>query len=130
MEADGPFDRRLRRLRRDRSARSVRPDYLKQLVDEELAERLEMVSRSFRDVLILGASTLTGRLRGQDMAITTADPGFIFATRCEGVQCDEDRLPFADGSFDLVLAPGTLDSVNDLPGALTLIRRILRPAGL
>ena len=46
------------------------------------------------------------------------------------MQCDEDRLPFADGSFDLVLAAGTLDSVNDLPGALTLIRRALRPDGL
>src|SRR5439155_19121487 len=94
MEADRPFDRRLRRLRRDRSARIGRPDYLEQLVDDELAERLAMVSRSFRDVLILGASTLTGHLRGQDMAITTADPGFIYAMRGKGVQCDEDKLPF------------------------------------
>ena len=130
MEADGPFDRRLRHLRRDRSARIGRPDYLEQLVDEELAERLAMVSRSFHDVLILGASTLAGHLRGQDMAVTTADPGFIYAMRGKGVQCDEDKLPFSDGSFDLVLAPGTLDSVNDLPGALTLIRRVLRPDGL
>ncbi|HEV2078361.1 MAG TPA: class I SAM-dependent methyltransferase [Allosphingosinicella sp.] len=46
------------------------------------------------------------------------------------MQCDEDRLPFADSSFDLVTSVGTLDSVNDLPGALTLIRRVLRPDGL
>ena len=130
METDGPFDRRLRRLRRDRAARGVRPDYLEQLIDEELAERLAMVSRSFHDVLVLGFSTLPDRLHAQNMVVTTADPGFIFAQRSEGVQCDEDRLPFTDSCFDLVLAPGTLDSVNDLPGALTLIRRALRPDGL
>ena len=130
MEADAPFDRCLRRLRRDRAAHMRRPDYWEQLIDEELAERLAMVSRSFRDVLVLGFSTLSDRLRGQDMAVTTADPGFLFAKRSQGVQCDEDRLAFADGCFDLILAPGTLDSVNDLPGALTLIRRALRPDGL
>src|SRR6478672_5705340 len=97
MEADGPFDRRLRRLRRDRAARSIRPHYLEQLIDAELAERLAMVSRTFRDVLVLGFSTLPDRLREQGMAVTTSDPGFLFAQQSEGVQCDEDRLPFADG---------------------------------
>src|SRR3546814_13098572 len=48
----------------------------------------------------------------------------------KGVQADEDALPFADASFDLIIACGTLESVNDLPGALILIRRILRPDGL
>ena len=43
---------------------------------------------------------------------------------------EEDRLPFTPGSFDLVISAGTLDSVNDLPGALIQIRRILRPDGL
>jgi SAM-dependent methyltransferase len=44
--------------------------------------------------------------------------------------CEEDRLPFAPASFDLVISAGTLDSVNDLPGALIQIRRILKPDGL
>src|SRR5690349_4899158 len=88
MEADGPFDRRLRRLRRDRAACHRRPDYLEQLIDEELAERLAMVSRSFRDVLVLGFSTLPDRMSQEGVAITTADPGFIYATRHKAVQCD------------------------------------------
>jgi SAM-dependent methyltransferase len=46
------------------------------------------------------------------------------------VQCDEDRLPFAEGSFDLIVSSGVLDTVNDLPDALLLIRRALRPDGL
>lgn len=46
------------------------------------------------------------------------------------MQADEDRLPFPAESFDLVVSVGVLDSVNDLPGALTLVRRALRPDGL
>jgi NADH dehydrogenase [ubiquinone] 1 alpha subcomplex assembly factor 5 len=43
---------------------------------------------------------------------------------------DEDRLPFGARSFDLVVSAGSLDTVNDLPGALIQIRRALRPDGL
>ena len=59
-----------------------------------------------------------------------ADAGRRFAAAASGVQGDEDRLPFADHAFDLIVSVGALDSVNDLPGALTLIRRALRPDGL
>ncbi len=62
--------------------------------------------------------------------MTSADSGRLFAKAVCGVQCDEEALPFADGAFDLVVSVGVLDSVNDLPGALTLIRRALRPDGL
>jgi SAM-dependent methyltransferase len=33
-------------------------------------------------------------------------------------------------AFDLVVSAGVLDQIDDLPGALTLIRRVLRPDGL
>lgn len=64
------------------------------------------------------------------MVVVSADAGFGFASAAQGIQCDEDRLPFADESFDLVVSAGVLDQVNDLPGALALIRRILKPDGL
>jgi SAM-dependent methyltransferase len=64
------------------------------------------------------------------MDVTCADPGARNATLNGGIQAEEDALPFAENSFDLVLACGTLDSVNDLPGALIQIRRALRPDGL
>jgi SAM-dependent methyltransferase len=87
---------------------------------------------SFRQALVLGCADggLADALRGRGLALTAADPGQLFASAGGAVQCDEDRLPFADGSFDLVMSVGLLDSVNDLPGALTLIRRALRPDGL
>ena len=43
---------------------------------------------------------------------------------------DEEWLPFAADSFDLVVANLSLHWVNDLPGALVQIRRCLRPDGL
>ena len=133
MSQDLPFDRRLRRLRRERAARRFgEADYLHRLVADELIERLDLVKRDFHRVLDLGCASgyLAGRLRERGLDVTAADPGFAFAKAAGGVQCDEDRLPFADRSFDLVVSVGLLDSVNDLPGALVLIRRSLAPDGM
>lgn len=128
-----PFDRRLRRRRRDRAAaRFDSADYLHRAVGEDLLERLDLVTRRFDEALLLGCADphLTEALRARAVRVTAADPGALFAARAGGVQCDEDRLPFGDARFDLVISVGLLDSVNDLPGALTLIRRALRPDGL
>jgi 2-polyprenyl-3-methyl-5-hydroxy-6-metoxy-1,4-benzoquinol methylase len=38
-------------------------------------------------------------------------------------------LPFADGSFDLVVAYNMLMDVNDVPAAVQEMRRVLRPGG-
>jgi SAM-dependent methyltransferase len=130
---DRPFDRRLRRLRRDRAARaSGDAFFLHHRTADELIERLDLVRRDFRSALVLGCGgvDLADRLRDRGLNVVAADPGARFAAACGGVQCDEDRLPFADGSFDLVVTIGLLDTVNDLPGALLLIRRALRPDGL
>ncbi|HEX8191312.1 MAG TPA: methyltransferase domain-containing protein [Allosphingosinicella sp.] len=126
-----PFDRGLRRLRRDRAARAGGDaDYILRHAADELGHRLGAVTRSFARALLLGhgSPALAALLTEQGMEVTHADAGRLYAAG--GVQCDEDRLPFADGAFDLVLSVGVLDSVNDLPGALTLIRRALRPDGL
>jgi SAM-dependent methyltransferase len=130
MDRPEIFDRSARRLRRDRIV-SDYPDhaFLRETMVEGLVERLDSVSRSFGDVLDLGC--FDARFPPPPGArVARCDPGFAFAHAAEGVQADEDRLPFADGSFDLVVSAGVLDQVNDLPGALTLIRRVLRPDGL
>jgi SAM-dependent methyltransferase len=44
--------------------------------------------------------------------------------------CDEDLLPFRDGSLNLVVSGLALHRVNDLPGALIQVRRALAPDGL
>jgi SAM-dependent methyltransferase len=133
MSQDTPFDRQARRLRRDRAAsRFEAADYLHRLTAEELLERLDSVTRTFSKALILGGAgeSLRAGLQARGIEAVVADPSVRFAVAWEGLQCDEDRLPFADASFDLVFSIGLLDSVNDLPGALLLIRRVLRPDGL
>ena len=132
MSVDKPFDRQLRRLRRDRAAGAgPAGQYLHHLAADELLERLSWVTRDFKQALNLGSGDeyLASGLKARGIEVMSADPGRLFA-RASGIQCDEDRLPFADGVFDLVTSVGTLDSVNDLPGALMLIRRVLRPDGL
>jgi SAM-dependent methyltransferase len=133
MTQDAPFDRRLRRIRRDRAAPLFAgADYLHRLAADELLDRLSSVTREFRTALDLGCfgGYAAELLRAAGLEVTCADPGHLFASAAAGVQADEDRLPFADGSFDLIISVGALDSVNDLPGALTLIRRALKPDGL
>ena len=133
MDAPEIFDRTLRRQRRDRAAPGFgQHGFLVEHMADELAERLALVTRDFPRALILGShdGRVAPRFAAPGRRIVQADPGFAFAKASQGVQCDEDRLPFADASFDLAVAVGTLDSVNDLPGALALIRRILRPDGL
>ena len=94
-----------------------------------IAERLDAVTRSFIDVLDLGCFDASFPAP-PGARVARFDPGFAWACAAGGVQGDEDRLPFADASFDLVVSAGVLDQVDDLPGALALIRRVLRPDGL
>lgn len=120
-------------MRRDRAAvRFSEADYLHRLAADEMMERLDLVKRDFRQALDLGCAGgyLTGRLRERGLTVTPFDCGGAFARGSGGVQGDEDRLPFADGAFDLVVSVGALDGVNDLPGALLLTRRALKPDGL
>jgi NADH dehydrogenase [ubiquinone] 1 alpha subcomplex assembly factor 5 len=130
------FDRALRRRRRDRAApRFAEHAFLRDHVADELVDRLAGVTRTFTRMLDLGCmdGAVGRRIAAAAMGpmrVVAADAGFGFAAAAGGVQCDEDRLPFADGSFDLVIATGGLETVNDLPGCLSLIRRLLVPDGL
>ena len=124
------FDRAARRNRRDRAAPGYAAhDFVREAMLDGIGERLASVKRSFADVLDLGS--FDGSFVAPAGArVARLDPGFGFARAAAGVQGDEDRLPFADHSFDLVVSAGVLDQVNDVPGALALVRRVLRPDGL
>ena len=126
-----PFDRATRRHRRNRAAAGFAGfAFLKDAMVSELLARLGDSGQSFAEALDLGCHD--GRLgRALPCAVVTfADAGDAFARMANGVCCQEDRLPFAPASFDLVVSAGALQSVNDLPGALSQIRRALKPGGL
>jgi len=52
------------------------------------------------------------------------------ATAALHVVADEEALPFADNTLDLVVSGLALQAVNDLPGVLVQVRRALKPDGL
>lgn len=131
------FDRQLVRTRRDRAATNF-ADYafLYDEVAERLIERLELMQRGFPRALVLGSRTggMMERLQGRFGIETLVQSEFSeqMARRACGlsVVADEEFLPFADASLDLVISPLTLHTTNDLPGALAQIRRVLKPDGL
>lgn len=131
------FDRAVLRQRRDRAARGWESQaFLKREIAERLVERLDDVRRSFALALDLGChgdeiATALGH-RTTVGQLVRSDLGQAFARRAAGpaVVADEEALPFAASSFDLVMSAMSLHWVNDLPGTLIQIGRILKPDGL
>ncbi|WP_293880422.1 methyltransferase domain-containing protein [Sphingomonas sp.] len=124
------FDRTARALRRDRTA-TLPEAFFTGLIIDELLDRLATVKRGFGTALVIGAEPrLVASVTALGIAVQVVDPSGLRASRFGGLAVEEDRLPFAAESFDLVLVAGLLDTVADLPGALVLIRRALKPDGL
>ncbi len=134
------FDRSLVRQRRDRhAARFDEFDFLVREASERLVDRLEDMTKTFPMALDLGchtgqiAETLKGRGGIESLVQCDLSPSMSKRAAQNGhltVTADEEWLPFADGSFDLVLSCLSLHWVNDLPGSLLQIRRVLKPEGL
>jgi NADH dehydrogenase [ubiquinone] 1 alpha subcomplex assembly factor 5 len=127
------FNGQRRRALLDRAgANGIASSFLWQHIADELQSRVSFVSRSFSKALFIGpigywSQHIAGD-RNWDMHYAALNQA-----QADDMQCglvDEDALPFDPGSFDIIVTAGTLDSVNDLPGALIQIRRCLQPDGL
>ena len=129
---DTVFDRRAVRLHRDRAAgRVARVAPVLAEVAERLLDRLDDVSRSFVTALDLGGrGEVAPRLRARGITTVSCELSPAMARLDGAVVGDPECLPFAPGSFDLVVANLSLHLVNDLPGALLQLRTALRPDGL
>lgn len=128
------FDRRAVRLHRDRAASTVGTVApVLQDCAERLLDRLDDTTRRFGQALDLGGrGVVAPLLRARGIEVVSADLSSRMAA-INGRPCvaaDEEWLPFAPESFDLVVASLSLHWVNDLPGALIQIRQTLRPGGL
>ncbi len=134
------FDRALHRRRLDRAAGSYgAADFLKVRAAQDAAVRLEPILRDFPLAVDLGArngafaaalaespaAARVGKLIETDLsaAMLAGRPG-------PRLVVDEERLPFAPESLDLIVSTLALHWTNDLVGALIQIRRALRPDGL
>ena len=134
------FDRRQVRRNRDRAASGFPDvDFLMREVADRLADRLQDISRQFPNALDLGCHTgtlgdfVTGMNGIETLIQADLSTGMAAAAARPGrpaVAADEEWLPFAEESFDLVLSNLSLHWVNDLPGALIQINRTLKADGL
>ena len=126
------FDMRLRALRRDRAARAGPELFLFQRVFEDCVERIGLANRLFDRALLIGCPDprWPARLAGLASAVDIMDPGPLFAAAAGGVEIVEDAWEPPAAAYDLVLAIGTLDTVDDLPLALRLIRHAMKVDGL
>jgi malonyl-ACP O-methyltransferase BioC len=142
------FDRHVVRRHRERAARHFADhDFLFREAGERLAERLDDLNRVFPRVLDLGARTgllgpllakrsgtqtivqcdMSARMMRAARARACAETSGVHSAVCVA---DEEFLPFAPSSFDLVVSCLSLHWANDLPGALLQIRHALKPDGL
>lgn len=134
------FDRALLRRRRERAAaRDGDADFLFRAVADRLADRLDDVSRRFGAAVDIGgrdgtlARLLLARDKADSAVVIDGAAGFAARARTAGLPAlvaDEERLPLAEGSVDLIVSNLALHWVNDLPGALVQINRALKPDGL
>jgi NADH dehydrogenase [ubiquinone] 1 alpha subcomplex assembly factor 5 len=137
------FDRAQLRRQRERAARRFHAhDFLFAEVADRLLDRLGDITRSFPLAADIGChgGMIAARLAGLPAAerrigtLVQLDHAPAMAARASAhgpvVAADEELLPFAQASLDLVLSGLSLQGVNDLPGVLAQAARALKPDGL
>jgi SAM-dependent methyltransferase len=134
------FDRALHRRRLDRAALSYdTAGFLKSRAAADAVDRLDAILRRFPLAVDLGARTgaFAEALKDSEAAgkidtLIETDLSAAMLTGRPGLRLvvDEERLPFAAESLDLVVSTLALHWTNDLVGALVQIRRALKPDGL
>ncbi len=129
------FDRRAVRRHRNRAAATVASvEPVLRDAAERLLDRLDDTTRRFESALDVGGrGVVAPLLRARGIASVVAcdlSPAMAARSAPLAVGADEEHLPFAPASFDLVVANLALHWVNDLPGCLIQLRQALRPDGL
>lgn len=119
-----PFDRHLRRLRRDRAARKGLDLFLLDRAFDDCLDRVRTINRRFGSALLVGTASPDWAEALRDVAheVAVFDPSPMLGD----LSGDEDRFDFGKDRYDLIVAVGTLDSVNDLPVAFRLLHRALK----
>jgi hypothetical protein len=98
MSGPAIFDRKMLRTRQRRARLLGAETFLNDRVADELGERLSAVLRQFERAADLG--TPTDALR----RVLAASGKVTTIVGADSVTVDEEALPFADGSLDLVVS--------------------------
>ncbi|MGJ3230969.1 MAG: methyltransferase domain-containing protein [Oceanicaulis sp.] len=133
------FDRALLRRRKDRAAGEfAQYDFLHARAADDLLDRVESINRDFDTCLVIGGGGAVGRALAARPAasakirtVIEADLSPALAARSDhsGLVMDEEVLPIAERSVDLVLSCLSLHWANDVVGALIQLNYALKPDG-
>ncbi|GJJ69721.1 NADH dehydrogenase [ubiquinone] 1 alpha subcomplex assembly factor 5 [Entomortierella parvispora] len=140
------FDRKAKRLQKERAASDVelsrQVDYVKDEVAFRVVDRLLDIKREFNEVVELGSGSghiakhvdldMMKKLIMCDMSETmlNRDKDVEYEVPVERRVVDEENLPFKENSLDAVISSLSMHWINDLPGAMIQIQRSLKPDGV
>jgi SAM-dependent methyltransferase len=130
------FDRALQRQRLARAIGAAPADFLIAYAVEELLLRLAAVTRRFDRIADIGTpgpqlAAHLAQANAQSIVFRQSPlPALTGVSPVLGFVGDEEALAVRQESVDLAVSALTLQNVNDLPGALLQVRRILKPDGL
>lgn len=128
------FDRQLIKARRNRVAAYFSDHaFLKERVAQNFATRLKLIRRSFQRCVDLGGHTGQVGAFLKDIPVITTDLSESMMEQASTplkVVMDEEALPFANDSLDLVISALSLHWINDIPGLLAQVFYCLKPDGL
>lgn len=114
------------RMRRAQQAPGT-PRYVMDDMVDDVLDRLSFLRHAPARALVIGdwTGTLASALAADGADVTRLDPlpGL-------GEQPVDEEHPIPAGGFDFIASLGTLDTVNDLPGAFVHLRAALAEGGL
>jgi hypothetical protein len=124
------FDRRLIRQRRKRLT-GKGPNFLHDIILNELADRISMINRPLQTMLIHGPASAILKSQARTLRpnarILSSD---ILPDRNVDLVFDDEAQPIAPSSLEAFIQSLGLETANDVPGVLAQIRSSLRPDGL
>lgn len=126
------FDLGLRAMRRDRAARRGVEPFLYRRALEDCVENLALFDRRFDRAMLIGClDPAAGEALAPHVGrLDIRDPSSLLARMAGGGQLNEESWDIAPGTYDLILALGTLDTLNALQIVLRAMRSALRDDSL
>jgi SAM-dependent methyltransferase len=111
-------------LVRNLKRRPARENFVRDLVFDDLADRLGAHMRNFADAVLIAPDV---DLLPQQVATAS---GTVVFHQVEAFASEDDFPALPEGNFDLIVSLLHLQAVNDVPGHMARLRARLRPDGL
>jgi NADH dehydrogenase [ubiquinone] 1 alpha subcomplex assembly factor 5 len=130
------FDRSQLRINKSKAFDSYKESiFLYELALENIESRL-FIKQHYDKALFIGmrnidaSHPITEHHAIKHKIFADSSPEYLAECKGEKILIDEEYLPFAQESFDLVISLLNIHTINDVPGFLLQIKSILKPGGV